>query len=72
MYSFVSKLTHNKVTGTLSAILYITMPYHLTDMYIRNAIGEFLSYIFIPLVFLGLYKLFQKEKGECINYEEAD
>lgn len=66
MYTFVSKLTHNKVTGTLSAILYITMPYHLTDMYIRNAIGEFLSYIFIPLVFLGLYKLFQKEKGDWI------
>ena len=66
MYSFVSKLTHNKVTGTLSAILYITMPYHLTDMYIRNAIGEFLSYIFIPLVFLWLYKLFQKEKGNWI------
>lgn len=66
MYTFVSKLTNNKTTGTLSAILYITMPYHLTDMYIRNAIGEFLSYIFIPLVFLGLYKLFQKEKGDWI------
>ena len=52
--------------GTLSAVLYMIMPYHLTDMYIRNAIGEFLSYIFVPLVFLGLYKIFQKEKGEWI------
>ena len=52
--------------GTLSAILYMIMPYHLTDMYIRNAIGEFLSYIFVPLVFLGLYKIFQKEKEEWI------
>jgi len=42
------------------------MPYHLNDMYIRNALGEFLSYIFIPLVFLGMYKLFSKEKGEWI------
>lgn len=66
MYTFVSKLTNNKVTGILSSIFYVTMPYHLTDMYIRNAIGEFLSYIFIPLVFLGLYKLFQKEKGDWI------
>ena len=66
MYEFVSKLTKNKITGTIAGILYITMPYHLNDMYIRNALGEFLSYIFIPLVLLGMYKLFNKEKGEWI------
>lgn len=64
MYKFVSNLTKNKITGTIAGILYMTMPYHLNDMYIRNALGEFLSYIFIPLVFLGMYKLFNKEKGE--------
>lgn len=64
MYKFVSNLTKNKITGTIAGILYLTMPYHLNDMYIRNALGEFLSYIFIPLVFLGMYKLFNKEKGE--------
>ena len=66
MYWFVSRLTKNKNIGTLAAIIYILMPYHLNDMYIRNALGEFLSYIFIPLVFLGLYKTFQKEKGTWI------
>ena len=63
MYWFVSRLTKSKEIGTLAGILYMLMPYHLNDMYIRNALGEFLSYIFIPLVFLGLYKMFQKEKG---------
>ena len=66
MYKLVSKLTNNKLTGTFAGVLYILMPYHLNDMYIRNALSEFLSYIFIPLVFLGLYKLFQKEKREWI------
>ena len=66
MYWFVSRLTKNKEIGTLAAILYMLMPYHLNDMYIRNALGEFLSYIFIPFVFLGLYKIFEKEKGRCI------
>ncbi len=66
MYSLVSKLTKNKLTGTLTAVLYILMPYHLNDMYIRNALGEFFSYIFIPLVFLGIYKIFQKEKGDRV------
>lgn len=64
MYKFISKLTDSKITATIASILYMTMPYHLNDMYIRNALGEFLSYIFISLVFLGMYKLFNKEKGE--------
>lgn len=64
MYKFGSQLTKSKTVGTIAGVLYMTMPYHLNDMYIRNALGEFLSYIFIPLVFLGIYKLFNKEKGE--------
>lgn len=70
MYIFANKLTKSKPTGVLIAVLYMLMPYHLNDMYIRNALGEFLSYIFIPLVFLGLYNLFRKEKGDlalCIG-----
>lgn len=66
MYAFVYKLTNNKLTSTIASIFYIIMPYHLTDMYIRNAVGEFLSYIFIPLVFLGLYNLFHKEKRDWL------
>ena len=64
MYLFVKYLTKNEKTATLSAIIYMLMPYHLNDMYIRNALGEFLSYIFIPLVFLGLHKIFHKENGK--------
>lgn len=64
MYKFASKITSKKSIGVLAAIFYITMPYHLNDMYVRNALGEFLSYIFIPLVFLGLYNLFHDQKGE--------
>ncbi len=66
MYELVKKITRNKLVGTFSAILYMTMPYHLNDMYIRNAFGEYLSFIFIPLVFLGMYNLFHKEKGHWI------
>ncbi len=36
-------------------------PYHLTDLYVRNAIAEFASFMFIPLVFLGLYNIIKKE-----------
>lgn len=43
--------------GLLSAVLYIYAPYHALNIYVRGAIGEFWAYAFIPLIFLGLYKL---------------
>lgn len=64
MYKFVKRITENRNTACLAGVLYMTMPYHLNDMYIRNALGEFISFIFIPLVFLGLYNLFHKDKKD--------
>ena len=66
MYSLVIKITDDKNVGMLSGILYMTMPYHLTDLYLRNSAGEYLSFIFIPIVFLGLYNLFHENKKEWL------
>lgn len=62
MYKFVKDLSGNNDVGILASILYMTFPYHLTDLYTRNALGEFVSFVFIPLVFLGLYRIFFTEK----------
>ncbi len=62
MYKFVNSITKNRNIATLAGILYMTFPYHLTDLYTRNALGEFVSFLFIPLVFLGLYNLFYINK----------
>lgn len=61
MYKFVFALINNKDASLLASILYMTFPYHLTDLYTRNAIGEFISFVFIPIVFLGLYNIFFNE-----------
>lgn len=58
MYKLVFKMSNNRNVALLSSVIYILAPYHLTDLYVRNALGEFASFIFIPLVFLGLYNLF--------------
>ena len=68
MHKFALKLTTNNNASLLISILYMSFPYHLTDLYSRNAIGEFTSFIFIPLVFLGLYNLFYTEDN---NYHLA-
>lgn len=61
MHKFVKAFIKNNNAALLAGILYMTFPYHLTDFLIRNALGEFLSFVFIPLVFLGIYNLFYEE-----------
>lgn len=58
MYIFIKKVTKNNNIAILAGILYIFAPYRLTDMYIRNALAELTSFMFLPLIFLGLYNLF--------------
>lgn len=62
MYKFVLKVTKNKKISTLAAIIYILAPYRITDMYIRTAIAELASFVFIPIVFNGLYTIINEEK----------
>ena len=64
MYKWVYKMTDDKNVAGLAGVLYMSMPYHLTDMYIRNALGEYISFVFFPLVFLGLYNIFNKDKND--------
>ena len=64
MFKFVFRITDDKNVAGLAGVLYMTMPYHLTDMYIRNALGEYISFIFFPLVFLGMYNIFHKDKRD--------
>lgn len=66
MYIFAKRVSENTNVAVLAGALYIMAPYHLTDLYIRNALGEFASFIFIPIVFLGLFNLFKKEKGDWL------
>ncbi len=65
MYEFLLKISKRKMVALLGAIIYIIAPYKLTDIYSRNAVGEYTAFIFIPLVFLGLYELLNENKKNC-------
>lgn len=62
MYKFALRITKNKKLATLASIIYILAPYRITDMYIRTALAELASFIFIPIVFEGLYIIVNEEK----------
>lgn len=56
MYFLLKEFT-NKTLSLIGAILYIYTPYRSVDIYIRGAIGEVVSFIFLPLIILAILKL---------------
>ena len=73
MYEFVNKISKNRYAGLLSAIIYICAPYRLTDMYMRMAVSELTSFIFLPIVFQEMYNIFncdEQNKDNNIKKQE--
>jgi hypothetical protein len=46
-----------RAAGVLSGLVYIYLPYHLADVYVRGAAAEALSFAFPPLVVWATYRL---------------
>ena len=59
MYFFASRLT-NRYGGLVAGIIYLYFPYHAINIYVRGAVGEFFAYAFTPLVFWGIYFIYDK------------
>lgn len=55
MYYCANKILKNKKIALIASILYLMNPYRVCDIYVRAAVGEILSFIFIPFVLLGIY-----------------
>lgn len=55
-------ISSNHLLIYTGVIIYQFNNYHFLDMYSRSAIGESIAYAFIPLVFLGLLKIFDNDK----------
>lgn len=56
-YFATKRIYKNTLGAAITAILFTFCTYRLQDMYERFAVGEALSFTFIPLIFLGLYEI---------------
>ncbi len=65
MYLCVYRITNEKKCAYVSMFLYALCNYRLIDFVSRGALGEMISFVFSPLVVLGLYELFfgESRKG---------
>lgn len=73
MYLLTSCFYKSKIVGVLSSIIYMTFPYHFTNMFIQGALADSLFFVFIPLIFLGILYLIEGNHKKfilnfCIGY----
>lgn len=57
MFLLSKKIFNNKKIALISSIIYLTIPYHISEIYIRDAYAENFMFLVLPLIFLGLYHL---------------
>lgn len=57
----INRLSTDKYSPYLASILYIFNNYRISDAYVRSALGEIYAFIFLPLLFVGIYEFFYKD-----------
>ena len=57
MFKVVNIIYKKPYVAFVSSLLYTFAYYRLLDMYRRGALGESLTFTFVPIVFLGLYHI---------------
>ncbi len=56
-YMCFNSIQHSETRSLLFSIMYTFASYHATNIFLRSALGEILCAIFLPIVFLGLYRI---------------
>ena len=62
MYKYIMTAFKNRKQALLTAILYQSTPYLFTDIFMRGAFNESFIFIYLPIIFLGLYYLFETKE----------
>lgn len=61
MYTFMKTITKKKTLSFVSTLFYITAPYKIYDYLYRDALAESFVFVFLPLIFLGIYFLLHQQ-----------
>ncbi len=55
MYALAYTLLPKKIPATAAASIYLVAPFHLLSIYVSASIGTTFFFMFLPLIFLGIY-----------------
>jgi hypothetical protein len=59
MYAYARHVM-GRQRGLLAAVVYMYVPYHLVDIYVRAALAEYFSFVWMPLALLAFHCLVEK------------
>ena len=68
MYMLASKFTQKSPIRLLAVAAYLFSNYHITDIYVRGALGEVFALVGIPLILSGLYEIFETNQKYSFSY----
>ncbi len=68
LFLLANKIFKNKKLSLLGACFYMTSPYHLSEIFIRDAFSEMFIPIAIPLIILGLLELIDRNYSKFYLY----
>jgi hypothetical protein len=52
--------------SVVAAAVYVLLPYHLADLYVRGAVAEFLAFAWLPLTLWAFHRLIEEETGSLM------
>ena len=67
MYAYARHVM-GRQRGLLAAIIYVYVPYHLADIYVRAALAEYAAFVWMPLALLAFHRLVEKVTLPRIGY----
>ena len=59
MYAYARHVM-GRQRGLLAAIVYVYVPYHLADIYVRAALAEYSAFVWMPLALLAFHRLVEE------------
>ena len=62
-YFSFKRIFNSQAISILGALMWATTPVRLFDVYFRAAVGEYLAMTFFPLIALGVFLIFSKQKS---------
>lgn len=65
MYAF-AKTLWGRSAGLVSALFYMLLPYRALDIYVRGAMAESFSFVFIPLILLSFLNLAKTHRAKYL------
>lgn len=62
MYYCAHFFHKDRFSAFLSSVIYMASSYHMSEIYVRDSLGESLLFIFLPLIIVSIVALFQNKK----------